>query len=65
MKWISVKEELPKPGLYLCYENHDCYGNFHVYQYLGKVLNGEGTWYSEEYGKVFPDFWMILPEAPK
>jgi len=63
MKWINVKDELPKDGEYLCvFIGWDDMRFQRVLEYYNDSETWD-DWEGNEYKKV--THWMLLPKPPK
>lgn len=63
MKWISVKDKLPKYGIevLVCIENNIDISTLHDNSHIDMPDN----WYNTRGLESNPTHWMSLPENPK
>ena len=59
MNWISVLESKPK-------EREECLvWHDDTLYYEIATYDGNGKWTNDEFERIFPSHWTLLPEPPK
>ena len=66
MKWINVKDKLPKPNIeVLVYLKDKCY-NITTLDYFSEHPEGRiGYWTDSDGHKIEVIYWMPLPKPPR